>query len=191
MASQNPIEALVEALKKAIPQITAPIPNSPVYTSQLKPFHPAQESFSTYLKRVNTHFQLRGLTGTDAVMAKTKLHVFLDNLDLKSHEKLVKLVAPADPASKTFDIVVELLSKHLEPAPSVIAEHRFSNRLQGEIETIAGYEAELRNVAVHCKYKCTSCQASTDDQHLRTLIRGLRDSDIRGHLLLQKRNRHI
>ena len=58
---------------------------------------------------------------------------------------LRNLVSPAKPATKTFKDLVDVLKKHLNPTPILIAErYKFYKRNQKVGEKLSDYLAELR-----------------------------------------------
>lgn len=65
-------------------------------------------------------------------------------------------------------------------------QHRFLSRVQNETESIGNYVAALRNLTSHCDFTC-DCNASIADLFLRAqFIRGVKNSNIREKLLLEK-----
>lgn len=121
-------------------------------------FQPELESFATYKAR------LRLFLDANAVEDGRRVPVMLTVIGPKHYALLHHLVAPDDPASKSLDTLLELLQKHFEPTPLVIAErYKFYRRSQGHDETVAQFVAELHRLATHCKFG-TSLQEAIRDR---------------------------
>ena len=80
-----------------------------------------------------------------------------------------------------MDALVEVLKKHFEPKPLIIAERfTFHRRNQSPTESILKYMAELRRLAVHYEF------GNYLDQALRDrLVCGLRSENIQKRLLTE------
>jgi len=64
-----------------------------------------------------------------------------------------RLVLPEKPNTKSFDDLVTLLTNHLQPKPTVIAErYKFHQHNQLSGETVTVYIAELRKLAKTCEF---------------------------------------
>ena len=114
---------------------------------QMDAFQPELESFSTYKAR------LRLFLDANAVEEGRRVPVMLTVIGPKHYALLHHLVAPDDPATKSIDELLELLQKHFEPTPLVIAERfKFYRRTQENEETVAQFVAELRRLATHCNF---------------------------------------
>ena len=63
-------------------------------------------------------------------------------------------MTPAVPKDKTIDQLVDVLKKHFEPKPLVIAEHfNFNKRSQlAPGDLVKEFAAELRCLTIHCNF---------------------------------------
>ena len=81
---------------------------------------------------------------------------------------------PAKLKDKTYEAIVETLTKHLAPKPIVIVERfRFNKRDQKEGEGIRAYVASLQKLAEHCVFG-----DSLSDMLRDRLVCGIRDEGI-------------
>jgi len=63
------------------------------------------------------------------------------------------LVTPSLPKDKSFVQLVDILKKHYEPKPLIIAEHfNFHRRAQQTGESVKEFAAELRCLTIHCDF---------------------------------------
>ena len=66
---------------------------------------------------------------------------------------LSNLVAPSKPKEKNFSKFSEVLQRHFDPNPLVIAERfHFHRRDHAPGKSISNYLAELRRLATHCDF---------------------------------------
>ena len=81
----------------------------------------------------------------------------------KNYSLLRGLVSPALSKDKTYDELVELLKKHFDPEPIIIAERfHFYQRNQKAGESIAEYLATLRRLVSHCQFGAILSEALRD-----------------------------
>ena len=79
-----------------------------------------------------------------------------------------------NPKEKSFDALINVLKKHFEPKPLIIAKKfTFHLRNRSPNKSILEYMAELRRLAVHCEFGNYLDQALRDQ-----LICGLRSENI-------------
>lgn len=149
----------------------------------MQPYEESNESFDSYLQRLDNHLELKGIHGSTPECNKVRIRILISCLSPKVYTILTKLTAPDAPNTKTYDELVTVLKEYLSPKASIIAEqHKFTLRLQHEGETIADYVAELKKMTINCEFKCEGCSASTINTHLRSqFIRGIRDSEFDQH----------
>ena len=83
---------------------------------KLKEFEPDNQKVSSYLERVELYF-----TAND-IAAEKKVVILLSVISAKTYSLLCDLLAPTNPKEKSFDALVEVLKRHFEPKPLVIAE---------------------------------------------------------------------
>ena len=139
----------------------------------MQEFAPENESVTAYLER----FQL--LVAANAI-EDDKLVPTLLTIVGSTHYSLIRgLVAPALPKSKTYDELVELLKKHYDSEPIIIAERfHFYQRSQKPNETIANYLANLRRLASRCEFGDFLAEALHD-----RLVCGMSNENIQKVLL--------
>ena len=91
------------------------------------------------------------------------------------------MLAPGKPSSKTVDQLTQVLVKHYEPKPIVIAERfQFHQRNQAPTKTVAEYKAELRWLATHCAFGDYLSEATCD-----RIVCGLCNKVIQMRLLVE------
>ena len=96
------------------------------------------DTITAYVERVTLYFQ-----ANDVAEGK-QVAVFLSALRPKTYALLRNLVTPAIPKEKMFAQLVEVLKKHFEPRPIVIAEcFNFHRRSQRTGESAKDFAAEL------------------------------------------------
>ena len=140
---------------------------------QMQPFDPANDRISKYLERVQLLFQANGIADNKKVPA------LLSIIGGGTYTLLSDLLAPDKPSSKTVDQLTQVLVKHYEPKPVVIAERfQFHWKNQATTETVAEYEAELRRLATHCAFGDYLSEAIRD-----CIVCGLRNKGIQKRLL--------
>ena len=124
------------------------------------------------MERVELYFTVNDIA------AEKKVVNLLSVISAKTYSLLRDLLAPTNPKEKSFDALVEVIKRHFEPKPLVIAERfTFHRRNQLPNESILEYVAELRRLAVHCEF------AAYLDQALRD--RRLRSESIQKRLLTE------
>ena len=80
--------------------------------------------------------------------------ILLSSFSSNAYTLLNDLLAPAVPKFKTLTEITAVLRKHYKPKRAVIAERfHFHKRDQVMGESIADYDAALRKLATHCKFK--------------------------------------
>ncbi|XP_028164865.1 uncharacterized protein K02A2.6-like [Ostrinia furnacalis] len=154
--------------------------NNSVSGISLQPYDEINESFDSYLQRLENYINLKGVTN-----ATTKAHIFLNCIGPKYYQVLKNITSPSTPEGKDYNELVKILRNHIAPEPGEVAlQHKFCLRSQHEYESIANYVAGLREIGGKCNFVCNGCQNSTFDTHLRVqFIRGLRSAEIKERLL--------
>ena len=121
-------------------------------------FHPKSDNISSYVERVQLYFE------ANAVEEDRKVAVLLTVIGAEVYETLRSLLAPDRPRDKPFDALLQVLKKHYEPQPLVIAERfRFYQRGQKLGESIAEFVADLRRLSIRLenswtrRYATASC----------------------------------
>ena len=127
-------------------------------------FNHATDSITHYLQRVNLYFAANNIE--DDLKAAT----LLSSIGASTYAPLCDLVAPDEPGKQTLDQISSLLKKHYEPTRVQKAERfNFRKRNQAAGESIADYDASLRNLATYCDFG-TNLEVELRDQ----IVCGLR-----------------
>ena len=114
-------------------------------------FDPQTEDWTRYVKRVKAFFKANDLTGEDK--AEKRQATLLTLIGPTTYQRLTDLVAPADPDEKTFEQLVEVLTKHYSlKKGEIMQRYRFYTRSRQTGETVAEFVADLRRLAAHCKF---------------------------------------
>ena len=118
------------------------------YLGTPEPFNSTTDDWSNYVKRFK-HFLLANGVTDDA----QKLHLFLTLMGASTFKLLSNLIAPQEPGKLSYTQVVEKLKSHFKPKTLKICEcFRFYKRNQLRGESVANYLAELRRLALTCKF---------------------------------------
>ena len=142
-------------------------------------FNPNNDSFATYVERVNIFFTM------NEIKTEKRAAVFLNLIGAKAYDLLCSLLTPTLPQSLKYEELVDVLKAHYEPKPLVIAERFHFHRCnQRDGESIAEYMAELRRLSTHCEFKTTD-QSVTEVSRDR-LVCGLHSESRQRHLLAEK-----
>ena len=110
-----------------------------------------------------------------------KKAILLSSCGTKTYSLIRSLVAPSKPGTKTFKQLVDVMTAHQNPKPSVIMEqYRFYKRDRESYESIAQYVAALRRLSEHCEYGDTLTDLIRD-----RLVCGIRNDRIQQRLLAE------
>ena len=143
----------------------------------IEPFDNDKENWDSYAERFK-HY----LLANDIEDEKKIVSVFLNIVGSKTYDLLRNLVAPGKPADLKYEELVDILGKHFNPAPLLIAERfHFHNQNQNEGEGVANYAAVLKKYAERCKFDSFLEQALRD-----RFVCGLRNRAIQKKLLTEK-----
>ncbi|KAK8758931.1 uncharacterized protein LOC144133763 [Amblyomma americanum] len=113
----------------------------------IEPFDETTRDWRSYEERLKAY-----LSVNDVPVAK-KVPAFLSLIGAKTYALLKSLTAPDAPLSREFDSLLKLLSDHMAPQSSVIAERaKFYKRSQRSGESIAEFVAELRRLVQSCEF---------------------------------------
>ena len=114
-------------------------------------FDPQTEDWTRYVERVNKFFEANDLTGEDKAVKRRA--TLLTLIGPTTYQRLTDFDAPAKPNEKTFEHLVEVLTKHHNPKTGEIMQrYRFYTRSRQTGETVAKFVADLRGLAAHCKF---------------------------------------
>ena len=113
----------------------------------IEPFDEAVGDWTSYVERLDMYFI------ANKVKQDTKVPAFLSLIGGKTYALLRSLISPEKPSTKTYDELTDILEKHLNPKPLLIAERfRFYKRNQQEGESLSQYIAVLKRLTLHCDF---------------------------------------
>ena len=139
-------------------------------------FDPAKEDWVSYTERLQQYF-----TANDVDDPNKQRAILLSACGPATYQLIRNLVAPSKPTSKSFQEIVDLVSKHHHPQPSVIVQRfHFHSRSRREGESISAFVAELRKLSEHCNF-----QDMLNDMLRDRLVCGVNDSRLQRRLLAE------
>ncbi len=142
----------------------------------LNEFNSSAESITVYIERVELYFS------ANSVAVNKQVATFLSAVGATVYATLRDLFAPDPVKDKTLNEIFDRLKSHFEPKRTTIVErYHFHKRDQAAGETIADYEAALRNLAKYCEFEAYLEQALRD-----RFVCGIRNEAIRRRLLTEK-----
>ncbi|XP_048006523.1 uncharacterized protein LOC125241881 [Leguminivora glycinivorella] len=142
---------------------------------KIEVFNIESDSWSTYVERLEQYLVV------NETKEDHKVPTLITVMGNQAYELLVTLCTPDKPASKKFAELVKVMSSHLQPKPSLLAErYRFRNRKKKEGESVADFVAELKKLAKHCVFGA-ELKENLRDQ----LVCGLCDETIRQRLFTE------
>ena len=140
-------------------------------------FDESRESWPQYAKRLTHILVANGIT-----TAAKKTSAFLAVISPDTFKLLESLLSPENPEDKSFTELVETLTKHYSPEPSVIVErYKFYSRQRKPGESVATYISELRRLAKSCKFDANLSEMLRD-----RLVCGIGNGSIQRRLLQRK-----
>ena len=123
----------------------------------LGPFDEKSEKFRDYVDRFGAY------VAANDIDDDKKVNVFLAVIGPDAYKLLKNLCDPENPNAKTFTRLTQLLQRHYEPAPIVIAErHKFWTASQGESESVSEFVVRLKKLASTCSFGEFLSQALRD-----------------------------
>ncbi|KXJ75775.1 hypothetical protein RP20_CCG011085 [Aedes albopictus] len=109
-------------------------------------FDCGSEEWELYKEQLEQYFAANG------VQPDMKRAVLINHCEAKTYKLLRDLCTPDAPASKTYDELCTLLSKHFTPPVVVHKERRYFLRAKREEdESLNDWAARLKNLASNCK----------------------------------------
>ncbi|XP_050358301.1 uncharacterized protein LOC126778723 [Nymphalis io] len=143
---------------------------------KLEPFDVNSKQWPAYIRRVKQYIVLNEI--------KEELHVplLITVVGEATYALMCDLCSPALPETKNFDQLVKLLSDHLEPQRSEIAErHVFRLRRQRPGEPLMDYLHNLKHLATTCNF------GSTLEENLRDqFVSGLVNEVMRSRIFAER-----
>ncbi|CAL8139790.1 unnamed protein product [Orchesella dallaii] len=135
---------------------TAPSPTPAAMSTIgiLHPFDSTTDDFEVWAETFAAYLAANGLLDPQEDTAKAKVKgIFISSLGLPTYSLLKNFLSPEEPIQKELDDLIKTLTDYFKPAPKAIAERfRFMGRKQQSGESVSKFLAELRKLAVHCKF---------------------------------------
>ncbi|KAL1447852.1 hypothetical protein WDU94_005574 [Cyamophila willieti] len=152
------------------------------------PFDEANETFETYLERLENYLEMKGLDSSTSAGNKSCVQTLINCLSPKQYQVLSSLTTPDLPKNGKFKELCTLLKQHLCPKLNeTFEQHKFVSRVQLPNESLTDFVQALKSQTRHCGFVCEGCKKSTNNAHLKTqFIRGVKDVYIRERLLQAK-----
>ncbi|XP_063374907.1 uncharacterized protein LOC134662567 isoform X2 [Cydia amplana] len=142
---------------------------------KIKAFEVSTGNWSTYVERVSMYFK------ANDIKENLQLPTLIAVMGEEAYELLSNLTSPKKPADMTYAEVIKIMSEHIEPKPSFMAErYRLRQRRQGDKETVAQYLSDLKKLAKHCEFS-TTLEDNLRDQ----FVCGLKNDTIRQRLFAE------
>ncbi|XP_061706701.1 uncharacterized protein LOC133517403 isoform X3 [Cydia pomonella] len=142
---------------------------------KIKAFEVSAGNWSTYVERVNMYFKANN------IKEELQLPTLIAVMGEEAYELLSNLTSPKKPGDMSYEDVIKIMSEHIEPKPSFMAErYRLRQRRQGDKETVAQYLTDLKKLAKHCEFS-TTLEENLRDQ----FVCGLKNDTIRQRLFAE------
>nr|XP_034836883.1 uncharacterized protein K02A2.6-like [Maniola hyperantus] len=143
---------------------------------KLEPFDLNSKQWPAYIRRVKQYILL------NEVKAELQVPLLITIVGEATYTLMCDLCSPAHPESKGFEELVELVSEHLEPKRSEIAErHVFRLRRQRPGESLTEYLHNLKHLATTCNFG-TMLEENLRDQ----FVSGLANELMRSRIFAEK-----
>ncbi|KAJ0172395.1 hypothetical protein K1T71_001098 [Dendrolimus kikuchii] len=149
---------------------------------KLEPFNLNSKQWPAYIRRVNQYILLND------IKAELKVPMLITVVGEATYALMCDLCSPDFPEDKNYDELVSLVTNHLEPQRSEIAErHVFRLRRQRVGEPLTEYLQALKHLAATCNFgRCKKC--STLDENLRDqFVSGLHSDAMRSRIFAEKK----
>ena len=136
---------------------------------QISQFTLSQETWQSYAERLGYYF-----VANDVQDPAKKKAILLTVCSPSTFQLLKNLLQPDTPKSKSYTDLVDLLSTHFNPTPSVIMQHfKFNTRTRKDNESVATYVAELKHLGEYCEFgdKLNEMCAASRQQNGEPVVR--------------------
>ena len=144
---------------------------------QITEFDESKEEWPLYAERLEQYFAANGVD--DAARQRA---ILLSVIGARTYRTLRSLVAPLKPKEKSVDEILQTLTEHFDPKPSVIVQRlRFNSRSRQEGESVAKFTVELQRLSEHRKFG-----AVLSDMLRDRLVVGIMSDRIQQRLLAEK-----
>ena len=140
-------------------------------------FNQAHDNWPEYYEILEQYFFANDINDN-----KKRTATLLTVIGKDTYGLLTTLMSPEKPSSKKVEELNDILTKHFQPTPIVIAKrYKLYSQDQRETENIATYVAELRKLTKYCDFKTFLNEALRDK-----LVCSLKNSRTRKQLLFEK-----
>lgn len=142
----------------------------------LEPFDVHTKNWPSYIRRVKQYILL------NEVKAELQVPLLITVVGESTYALMCDLCAPVNPENKSFTELVKLVSDHLEPQRSEIAErHVFRLRRQRAGESMAEYLQDLKHLATTCNFG-----ANLEENIRDQFVSGLANPAMRSRIFAEK-----
>ena len=108
-------------------------------------FDAASEIWTEYVERLDI--------ANDITATEKKRAILISSVGRPTYHLMRSLTAPIKPKEKSFEELVELVTKHHNPPPSVtVQRHKFNTRVRQQGESVSEFLAALRTLAEYCEF---------------------------------------
>lgn len=131
-------------------------------------FNHKKDDWDSYIERLELYFEMKEIKD-----GKKVAHL-LCKVGMDTYKLIRELCAPTKPKEKSYDEIVKLIQKHLNPQRSEAMERcKFQQAKQAQTESIAQFIARLKELSLHCKFD------KLEDALRDQLVIGVQDHDTR------------
>ncbi|CAH2083991.1 unnamed protein product [Euphydryas editha] len=143
---------------------------------KIEPFDLNSKQWPAYIRRVKQFILL------NEIKDDLQVPMLITVVGEATYSLMCDLCAPEHPEEKTFDDLVDLVTNHLEPQRSEIAErHVFRQRRQRPDESLTDYLQNLKHLSVTCNFG-TRLEENLRDQ----FVSGLSSDVMRSRIFAEK-----
>ncbi|XP_045539316.1 uncharacterized protein LOC123722216 [Papilio machaon] len=147
---------------------------------KLEPFDLSSKQWPAYVRRVQQFIIL------NEIKPQLRVSLLITVVGDATYSLMCDLCSPALPEEKAFDELVRLVSEHLEPQRSEIAErHVFRLRRQEVGEPLADYLKALKHLATTCNFR-DALEENLRDQ----FVSGLASEAMRSRIFAERSIRY-
>lgn len=114
---------------------------------RIEHFNVREDNWKLYVDRLEQYFVV------NKIEENLQVPTLITVIGAEGYELLVNLCTPDEPKQKKFKEIKEVMGRHLQPKPSVLAErYKFRHRKQNQGEGIAEYVAVLKRMSKSCEF---------------------------------------
>lgn len=179
-------ELFLQMQQQLLASMLQPKDEPNVYLSNFEAFDSTKENFRTYKERFLNFVELKGIKKNKPACTR----LLLNSIGATHYDLIASLTAPENPGNIGFENLIKIIEEHLAPKRNVlVAQHHFLSTFQSDQQSISDFNAALKRNIGDCAFVCPGCAGSISEVFLRAqFIRGLKDNNIRQHLLQSSKN---